>query len=118
MLAIAYETDTLHRSSVAKMHGKSPRQVGRIQKAVACCYLSQEAALLNWVARRAEVMHVDLLVDKLRFDETKQRLRLDLGKEILPQQSSSAPHVCVLLREALWSINGCVMSFDFVSSPV
>ena len=59
-----------------------------------------------------------LLVDCLLADETKQRLRMTLGKRVLVGHSAQAPHVCVSQRvlTALWP-DGRSFHFKYITMP-
>ena len=74
--------------------------------------------ILALVAQKSVEVGYDLGVDKLKCDETKQRLKLKLGEEILASQSTNAPHVFLVLRKLLWSKGDLDMTYEHGFPPV
>ena len=103
VLQCAYDTRLIGMHAKSSKWKKSRRQVGRHQRSAAFGYmLSQFLTLHNIVQSVMKMTSMDQMgitaVDELACDETKQRLRMSLGRGLLPSQTIHAPHVFVSRR--------------------
>ena len=127
-LRMCFDTSIISLNALASKHDLSTRQARRHQKTTAFCVVWQLRVIAETTVRMMQQTHthgpikMGCVIDYLMADETRQRLIIQCAKHLLPAQSIQAPHVCVGLREARFTLcyNGqdvrCVL--PWMSSPM
>ena len=126
-LSVAYDVKLIGISAKSSKHRRSRRQITRMQKCVAHLYLVQQMKLWTFIATRLGMFRAMFpneqytIMDDFESDETKQRLRLNLGggRDMLASHQQQAPHVWVSRRTTriqFWS--GRVLILRWVAAPV
>ena len=127
VLSVAYDVKLIGISAKSSKHRRSRRQITRMQKCVAHLYLVQQMKLWTFIATRLGMFRAMFpneqytIMDDFESDETKQRLRLNLGggRDMLASHQQQAPHVWVSRRTTriqFWS--GRVLLLRWVAAPV
>ena len=113
MLSVAFDVSNIGINSKAHKHNKSKRTISRYQKTSAMVFLMLQYKLFTFLTQRitsGEYEKPKLLIDIVLCDETKQRLRLNLGVNSfsVSGHAQQSPHVFVaqrklILQYATWS---------------
>ena len=119
---MCYDTKLIGQGAKCSKWKKSHRQFNRLQRATAYIHLRQQYKLLRSICHR--VVSVDtgarLIIDTLLSDETKQRLRMDLGTSTntVSGHMVQSPHVFISMRTCtLIFESGQVFTLRLVCPP-
>ena len=101
-MRICYQHAIISMKAHARLHDISETQLRRYVKSSGWIYgrLQYHLAESMYHLARAPGCRLGLCIDLLMADESRQRLLLQIGKSLLPSQSSHSPSVLIMFRRA------------------
>ena len=106
VLRMVYDTSITSINPLSSKYGMSSTQVRKHLEISACVGAKAMYDIANLIIAMSQVVRFSLIVDSCMLDETKQRVTIRLAESLLRSQSSSAPHVLLVLRHFFGIIKG------------
>lgn len=105
-LSVAFSGRTHHLTALSHEFKRSRREIVRAIKSTAMSWLKCQLFFLQSTRQALEHQQIDIFMDSMKWDETKQTLALPFSDLLTDQQSISGWNLMVVKRRIGWCLPG------------